>query len=201
MAAHVHKGHAAALFSSGSWLCKKITVPRIHSCTSDAAISPCPSDRSVKGVGLRPFAYWHCGFESHQGHGCLSLVSVVCCQVEVSVTSWSLVQRSPTDCGLSLWVIEEPHELGGHGPLGACAKRKRFYLSFPTAQKTISDQTVFAMTIGRVRVQRFKRVGIQTPSCLFAHCQLMWFVPEPVYLAKSLLLLLKGNIIQKMIGW
>jgi hypothetical protein len=32
-------------------------------------------------------------------------VSVVCCQVEVSVTSWSLVQRSPADCGVSLCVI------------------------------------------------------------------------------------------------
>jgi len=29
-------------------------------------------------------------------------VSVVCCQVEVSATSWPLVQRSPTDCGVSL---------------------------------------------------------------------------------------------------
>jgi len=29
------------------------------------------------------------------------VVSVVCCQVEVSATSWSLVQRSPTDCGAS----------------------------------------------------------------------------------------------------
>jgi len=28
-------------------------------------------------------------------------VNVVCCQVEVSATSWSLVQRSPTDCGVS----------------------------------------------------------------------------------------------------
>jgi len=45
------------------------------------------------------------GFESHRRHGCLSVVSVVCCQVEVSATSWSLVQRSPTDCGPSLWVI------------------------------------------------------------------------------------------------
>jgi hypothetical protein len=27
------------------------------------------------------------GFESHRGHGCLSVVSVVCCQVEVSATS------------------------------------------------------------------------------------------------------------------
>jgi len=38
----------------------------------------------------------------HRGHGCLS---VVCCQVEVSATSWSLVQTSPTDCGASLCVI------------------------------------------------------------------------------------------------
>jgi hypothetical protein len=29
------------------------------------------------------------------------LVSVVCYQVEVSVMSWSLVQRSPTECGVS----------------------------------------------------------------------------------------------------
>jgi len=39
------------------------------------------------------------------GHGYLSVVSVVCCQVEVSATRWSLVQRSPTDCGTSLCVI------------------------------------------------------------------------------------------------
>ena len=39
------------------------------------------------------------------GAGCLSVVSIVCCQVEVSATSWSLVQRSPTDCGVSLSVI------------------------------------------------------------------------------------------------
>jgi len=31
--------------------------------------------------------------------------SVVCCQVEVSATSWSLVQRSPTDCGALLSVV------------------------------------------------------------------------------------------------
>jgi hypothetical protein len=39
------------------------------------------------------------------GHGCLSLVSVVCCQVEVSATGWSLVQRSPTECGVPECVI------------------------------------------------------------------------------------------------
>jgi hypothetical protein len=39
------------------------------------------------------------------GHRGVSLVSVVCCQVEVSATSWSLVWRNPTDCGVSLCVI------------------------------------------------------------------------------------------------
>ena len=39
------------------------------------------------------------------GNGYLSVVSVVCCQVEVSATSRSLVQRSPTDSGASLCVI------------------------------------------------------------------------------------------------
>ena len=29
------------------------------------------------------------------------LVIVVCCQVEVSVSGWSLVQKSPSDCGVS----------------------------------------------------------------------------------------------------
>jgi hypothetical protein len=28
-------------------------------------------------------------------------VNVVCCQEEVSATGWSLVQRSPTECGVS----------------------------------------------------------------------------------------------------
>jgi hypothetical protein len=52
-------------------------------------------------VGLRPIACWDCRFESRRGHGCLSIVSVVCFQVEVSATSWSLVQSSPTECGVS----------------------------------------------------------------------------------------------------
>jgi len=47
------------------------------------------------------------------GHGCLSVVRVVCCQVEVSATDWSLVQRSPTDCGALLCVITKPRKRGG----------------------------------------------------------------------------------------
>ena len=42
------------------------------------------------------------------GHECLSVVRVVCCQVEISATSWSFVQSSPTDYGAPLHVIYEP---------------------------------------------------------------------------------------------
>jgi hypothetical protein len=43
----------------------------------------------------------------------LFVVSVVCCQIEVSAADWSLVQRSPTDCGASLCVIKKPRTRGG----------------------------------------------------------------------------------------
>jgi len=52
-------------------------------------------------VGLRPIACWDCGFKSRQGHGCLSFLSVVFCQAEVSGSGRSLVQRNPTDCDVS----------------------------------------------------------------------------------------------------
>jgi hypothetical protein len=41
-------------------------------------------------------------------------VCVVCCQVEVSATNWSLVQRSPTECGASLCVIKKSGGRGNH---------------------------------------------------------------------------------------
>jgi hypothetical protein len=78
-----------------------------------------PSGRAVSGVGLRPLACWDCGFESHRGHGCY-VVSVMCCQVEVCAKDWSLVQRSPTDCGASFFVIEKPRKRGSLSPLPGC---------------------------------------------------------------------------------
>ena len=60
---------------------------------------------TVWGVGgLRPLACWDCGFEFRREHGYLSVVSVcvcVCGQVEVSASDWSLIQRSPTEWGVS----------------------------------------------------------------------------------------------------
>ena len=45
-----------------------------------------PSGNAVLGVGLRPLACWDSGFESRRQHGYLSVVSFVCCQLEVSAT-------------------------------------------------------------------------------------------------------------------
>jgi hypothetical protein len=42
--------------------------------------------RPKEWVGLQPLACWYFGCESRRGHGCLSRVSVVCCQVEVSAS-------------------------------------------------------------------------------------------------------------------
>jgi hypothetical protein len=39
------------------------------------------------------------------GHGYLSIVSVVCCKADASATGRFVVQRSPTECGVSLSVI------------------------------------------------------------------------------------------------
>jgi hypothetical protein len=53
-------------------------------------------------------------------YGSLSLVSVVCCQVEVSATGWSLVQRSPTECGVSECVIVKPRTIRRPRPPRGC---------------------------------------------------------------------------------
>ena len=64
------------------------------------------------------------------GHICLSLVSVVCCQVEVSAAGRSLFQRSPTSM-VCLSVISKPRQWEGFGPLGLSShKNELFTLSF-----------------------------------------------------------------------
>jgi hypothetical protein len=62
------------------------------------------------GVDLRPLACWNCGFEFRPGHVCLSVVSVVCCQVEVSASGWSLVRRSSTEWCVWVWSCSPDNE-------------------------------------------------------------------------------------------
>jgi hypothetical protein len=56
--------------------------------------------RAVEGVGLPPLACRELWVQTLPG-AWMSLVSVVHCQVEVSVTGRSLIQRMPTGCGMS----------------------------------------------------------------------------------------------------
>jgi hypothetical protein len=60
-----------------------------------------PEGQAVLGVGLWPLAFWDYGFESRRGQRYVSVLSVVCCQVDVSVTDRSLVHRNPTECVVS----------------------------------------------------------------------------------------------------
>jgi hypothetical protein len=77
---------------------------------------PVPVATRCIWVSLWLLACWNCGFESHGGHGCLSVVSVVCCQVVVSVSGWPLVQRNPTCvavCNLETSWMWRPWLTGG----------------------------------------------------------------------------------------
>ena len=90
--------------------------------------APVPTAARSKVYSLPLLACWDCGFESRQGHRCMSLISVVCCQEVVSATGRSLVQRSPTDCGASLCLIYKPHELGGHDLIWAAVSKNYIYI-------------------------------------------------------------------------
>ena len=52
-------------------------------------------------MGLRPLACWDFRFESRRGQHCVSLVSVVCCQIEVSCVGPITRPEDRTDWGVS----------------------------------------------------------------------------------------------------
>jgi hypothetical protein len=56
--------------------------------------------RGLRRGSETPRLLWLWFSNSARGMG-VSLVNVVCCQVEVSASGWSLVQRNPVECGVS----------------------------------------------------------------------------------------------------
>ena len=63
---------------------------------------------------------------------CLSLVSFVCGQVEVSASGLSLVQRSATECGVSKWVWSWSLKMRSPWPTGGCCameRKKKIFLA------------------------------------------------------------------------
>jgi hypothetical protein len=73
----------------------------------------------------------------------MSVVSVVCCQVEVSATSWSLVQRSLTECGVSECVIVKPRKMRRRRP-------PRGYRAIKKKRKGSSQNYCFVYVILRI---------------------------------------------------
>jgi len=66
------------------------------------------NEESEQVAGLQALACWDCGFESRRQHGCLSVVGVVFCEVQVSAAGRSFVQRSPVEC---VRVTESDHQV------------------------------------------------------------------------------------------
>ena len=61
-------------------------------------------------VGLRPIARCDCGFESNRWHGCLSVVSVVCCQRSLRRADHSSRGVIPTVARRCMWSRNLEHE-------------------------------------------------------------------------------------------
>jgi hypothetical protein len=65
-------------------------------------------------------------------HGCLYLVNVVRCQVQVSAKGRSLVQRSPTERDVSVCDLETSNMRLPRPELGCCAKENKYSKSWET---------------------------------------------------------------------
>jgi len=84
------------------------------------------------------------------------VVSVVCCQVDVSATSWSLVQMNPTDCGASLCDLETSRMRRPWPALGHSATEKKLY-NHPILFPFLSKSYLFSfMNNGWRRMETFK---------------------------------------------
>ena len=66
----------------------------------------------------------------------------VCCECcvlsEVSAMDWSLVQRSPTNCGTSLYVIKKSHKRGGYSPTRGLQNTNPQWVLAPVEKKFLN---------------------------------------------------------------
>ena len=88
--------------------------------------------------GLWPLSCWDYRFKSFWGHGCLSLVSVVCYRVEVSCV------RLITYPEESYWVWSRSPVRGGHeSKMGWSATQKKKFNMTPNRAKAPYDKKKF----------------------------------------------------------
>jgi hypothetical protein len=99
-------------------------------------------------VAARSKAWGDCGFESHEGHGCLSVVSVVCCQ------GWDLCVGPITrpEESYRLWRDREASIMRGPWPTGGCCSmRAKNRLTFP--YKSNGRANILLTSLNPVRFQ------------------------------------------------
>ena len=106
--------------------------------------------------GPTPLSCWQCWFESRRGHGCLCLVSVVCCQVEVHATGRALVQRNPTEC-MSLSVIE-----GNKREVRTKKRKKEIFITLANPEQTCAS-VMLLREFGRYRIRWDSCTGYLLP--------------------------------------
>jgi len=82
------------------------------------------------------------------GHGCLSLESVICCQVEVFTSGWSPVQTSPTECGACECDREASTERITWATRGCRAKENSYVYHVPSYELSY-DTFYTAFTLSR----------------------------------------------------
>ena len=114
------------------------------------------------------------------------LLSVVC-QVEDSASGWSLIQRSPTDCGVCnwvwLWIIDNEAlalwGLSDHSEIKECRRQKDVWRSFldllqsnkvPMYGRTTKNQNEIIRTVDAF--WKLKGIILQCESYVFARQRL-----------------------------
>ena len=130
------------------------------------------------------------GLNPAGGRGCLSVVIVVCCQVEVSASGWSPVQRSPTDCGVSECYHESsktrgPWSTGGLLHRGnkrhICVRdqgankavRRRFYVSVYLTQTSLLVTNCNSVWVHYLYMFRLRSAAIHWEEYRFKHIQIV----------------------------
>jgi hypothetical protein len=109
--------------------------------------------RWPRGLRRRSVAVCFLGLwvRTPRGHGCLSPVTVVCCQVEVSVSGRSLVQKIPTGCGVSECDSEASSIMRRPCPTSGCCFMKNKSLNVPT-----NNFTSNTLNLGNNRSHSFR---------------------------------------------
>jgi hypothetical protein len=70
-------------------------------------------------------------------------VNVLCCRVEVFATGRSLVQRSPTDCGVSLCLTYKPKNETVRAPVGPLRQKENYAIVSPTYTTAVVREIYF----------------------------------------------------------